>query len=254
MKVLKHVRKCGLESSLRLGLMLAVKHGFIHYVNPSLNAINANVGSTFRDVNDLISTLLNLRDLELLELQKEYSKTLEIIKNRLDRTQLPYPDAFAIAEDSGFLIYSIVRTVKPELFLETGVANGMTSSLILSAMKSNGNGTLISVDISEDVGQLIPVDLRSVWDLRILKRPFRKGFLDLLSSIHSVDIFCHDSDHSYAWQSFEYNSVKSHLRKGGMILSDDIDGSYAFIDFIRDKKVRSYSLIDTRKVFGIVTF
>ncbi|MEM3191144.1 MAG: class I SAM-dependent methyltransferase [Candidatus Parvarchaeota archaeon] len=252
MRALTHVRRYGLSSTVGLVGRSIVRRVFRDYMTPTLDEISSTVTASFNDVNALISELLALDDEKISELRREYSHILEVIKGNQNKTHLPYPENFAIEEGSGFLIYSIVRTRKPEIFLETGVANGVTTSVILSGMYSNGNGKLISFDISDDVGQIIPPDLRKRWDLRILKKPFKASFLKELNSIQSLDMFCHDSDHSYKWQSFEYNSVWDHLRLGGVMFSDDIDSSYAFVDFIKNKKVRTYSLIDTRKIFGVV--
>lgn len=252
MRILTLVRKYGLSSTAGLVTRSTVRRVFRNSMTPTLDEINSTVTASFGHVNGLISKLLALDDRKISELRQEHSQVLEIIKGQQNRTHLSYPENFAVEENSGFLIYSIVRTRKPEIFLETGVANGITSLLILSGMRSNGNGKLISFDVSDDVGQVIPLELRKRWDLRILKKPFKTSFLKELNLIQQVDMFCHDSDHSFKWQSFEYNSVFDYMRKGGMMLSDDIDSSYAFVEFIKSKKTRSYSLIDTRKIFGVV--
>lgn len=251
MKVLTHVKRYGLSSTAELVIQPIVRKVFRKHLTPTLGEISSTMNASFNDVNGLISELLDLDDEKIKELGKEYSQILEIIKSKKDKTHFSYPENFSVGKYSGFLIYSMVRTRKPEIFLETGVANGMTSTLILSGMHLNGNGTLISFDVSDDVGQIISPDLNKRWDLRILKKPFRASFLKELNSLRSVDMFCHDSDHSFKWQYFEYNSIKNHLRKGGTMFSDDIDSSYAFIDFIKTEKIQSYALIETRKIFGI---
>ncbi|MEM3845359.1 MAG: class I SAM-dependent methyltransferase [Candidatus Parvarchaeota archaeon] len=252
-KIVRIYKKEGLSSTIRAVTRFTVRRVCRNYMVPTLHEISSTVTASFNDVNGLISELLALNDEKISELWKEYSQILEIINDRQNKTHLSYPKDTAVSEDSGFLIFSIVRIRRPEIFLETGVANGMSSSLILYGMHLNGNGKLISFEVSDDVGSLIPPYLRDRWVLRILKKPFRSNFLKELNSL-SVDMFLHDSDHSFKWQSFEYNSVEDHLREGGMMLSDDIDSSYAFLNFIKNKKIRSYSLIGVRKVFGIVEF
>lgn len=46
-------------------------------------------------------------------------------------------------------------------------------------------------------------------------------------------MFLHDSDHSYRWRMFEYTTVRDRLKSDGILLSDDVDVSYAFIDFMQ---------------------
>ena len=45
------------------------------------------------------------------------------------------------------ITYSLVRLLKPELVVETGVGAGVSSWTILSAMEENRTGNLISIDL-----------------------------------------------------------------------------------------------------------
>lgn len=249
-----HIRKYGLSSTIGLVARLTVRRVFRNYMNPTLGEINSTAAASFTNVNALISELLHLGKERISELRQEYSKILDVIQAAEKSTPSPYPDNYGVEKESGFLIYSIVRTMNPKIFLETGVANGISSTIILSAMQFNEIGKLISFDVSADVGAVIPQHLKDRWELKLLRRPFKVSFLKELNSIQSVDVFCHDSDHSFQWQSFEYNSILNHIRKGGIMLSDDINSSYAFVDFVKIQKFRSYSLIETRNVFGAIPF
>lgn len=61
----------------------------------------------------------------------------------------------------------------------------------------------------------------------------------LLKQLKSVDIFLHDSLHTYEHMMFEYNTVWKHLSVNGLLLSDDVNEkwSLAFVDFCNIKKV-----------------
>lgn len=48
-------------------------------------------------------------------------------------------------------VYSLVLHIKPEIVVETGVSDGMSSFFILSALKENQKGNLYSIDLP-DVG------------------------------------------------------------------------------------------------------
>jgi predicted O-methyltransferase YrrM len=67
-----------------------------------------------------------------------------------------------------------------------------------------------------------------------------------------IDMFFHDSDHSYRNQEHEYSVFYERLRPGGFLVSDDIDASYAFLDFCRRHSVRPGVLIAQRKLLGVV--
>ena len=63
----------------------------------------------------------------------------------------------------------------------------------------------------------------------------------------------HDNDHSYGWQSFEYNIAFNKIDKNGLLVSDDVDYSCAFIDFY--KRLNGYEMlnfVNNNKVLGII--
>jgi hypothetical protein len=50
-----------------------------------------------------------------------------------------------------------------------------------------------------------------------------------VNDMPEIDIFIHDSDHSYLWQLFEYRVALGKIQsKMGLICSDDVDKSYLY--------------------------
>jgi len=188
------------------------------------------------------------------ENENEFNKVFLNYKKRLRHIKLIYPEDWSITYDEAKILYMLTLYTKPQIFLETGVANGTSSFFILSALKKNSFGKLISVDIKKDVGTIVPKSLKSNWDLKILERNLRNSFENLVLSIPKIDIFLHDSDHSYSWQSFEYNIAFNKIDKNGLLISDDIDNSCAFIDFYRKLKsnYEMLNFVTVRKVLGII--
>jgi predicted O-methyltransferase YrrM len=183
----------------------------------------------------------------------EYERVESLINNR-GESVLPYPRDWAIEGDSGRLLYAMVRRHKPNHVVETGVANGLSTSIILKALEANGNGVLTSLDISRDVGALVDREADGRWNLVVLdKRSVKRSFHSTIASLPPIDIFIHDSWHGYQWQTLEYGAAWSHLRPGGLLGSDDIELSYAFLDFSqRVARHRPLVLLDSRKAFGVV--
>ena len=108
------------------------------------------------------------------------------------------------AADSRFarLGYLLCRLISPSVVLETGVAYGVSSVFILKALEVNGRGTLHSVDLpplrseyERFWGIAVPEALQERWRLhrgssaRVLPR--------LLREIRTIDLFVHDSLHTY---------------------------------------------------------
>jgi len=152
------------------------------------------------------------------------------------------------------LLREFVRLARPKRFFETGVADGASTRIILDALEKNGDGRLVSVDISTEVGSLArqsPAVHR--WQLVVLPARGRTTvFRDAVRRAAPLDAFLHDSDHRYPWQMFEYREAWAALSPGGWLLSDDIDSSYAFLDFSRRLHLRPWVLVGPRKLFGVV--
>ena len=53
----------------------------------------------------------------------------------------------------------------------------------------------------------------------------------VLQDVGMIDIFIHDSLHTYDHMLFEYRTAWPHLRPGGILLSDDTDWNRAFPTF-----------------------
>lgn len=149
-------------------------------------------------------------------------------------------------------LYYIVRIKKPELIIETGVATGMSSFFILKAMSENSSGKLISTDIRYDAGEIVPNYLKNRWDFVLLKRDDKSQFKKFINNFDKIDIFFHDSDHSYWWQTLEYNLSFKHLKNYGLLISDDIDNSYAFLDFVRKNTLEFNSFFNTGSMAGVI--
>lgn len=146
-------------------------------------------------------------------------------------------------------LYSLVRALKPNLAIETGVLHGLTSAFFLEAMERNGHGRLLSVDLpsypqtgpanrdgvhavlpaGRPPGWAVPGHLRPRWDLRL------GSSVDVLGGLTDadggIDLFCHDSDHTYATMWWELTWAWDRLVPGGVLVCDNIDFSQAFFDF-----------------------
>jgi predicted O-methyltransferase YrrM len=141
--------------------------------------------------------------------------------------------------------YALVKLLKPEVMVETGVGAGVSSWTILHAMEENGTGRLVSIDLPTpntellpDVGYLVPAELRHRWSLRT--GPSQKLLPAVLHELGEIDIFQHDSRHSYTNQLREYNTAWPFIRSGGMLVSDDVsnDALYdASFDWNRDPSI-----------------
>jgi predicted O-methyltransferase YrrM len=136
------------------------------------------------------------------------------------------------------LVHFLVRYLKPQVMLETGVAAGWTSQAILSAMERNRVGTLYSSDFpyfrldepERYVGCLVDDSLRSRWHLAL--NGDRANLADFLPDLTSIDLVHYDSDKSVEGRQFVMDAVASRLSPDAVIVMDDIDDNTFFRDWV----------------------
>jgi predicted O-methyltransferase YrrM len=135
------------------------------------------------------------------------------------------------------LQYMAIRAFQPETVVETGVANGVSSSYILLALQKNGRGTLHSIGLDDPqflpagkpLGWVVPESLKSRWSL--LVGDSRSLLPPLLARLVTIDVFIHDSLHTYEHMLWEYRAAFPFLRAGGLLFSDDARWNSAFPEF-----------------------
>ena len=155
---------------------------------------------------------------------------------------------------AGFFLYILVRSLKPEFFLETGVSAGESSTYILQAMHDNNFGKLFSIDFPSAIvekglttimpegktsGWAIPENLKDRWELSLGKS--EELLPKILKRQEKIDVFMHDSLHTYDHMMFEYTTSWDFIKKNGLLLSDDIvvmngKGHSPFVDFAESKQ------------------
>lgn len=121
--------------------------------------------------------------------------------------------------------YAIVRAVQPDRVVETGTHLGLGSCVIAAALLRNGHGRLTTIDIDSDAGHLITEPWAGVIDRRI------GSSLTELAAMRDVDIFLHDSWHTYDYETRELAAVEANLRPRAIVLSDNAHDSAALSDW-----------------------
>lgn len=194
-------------------------------------------------------------DQELIELESHMEKFFkEIESEKYPSREKPYPLNYSINSDSRKFLYYLCRILKPKNIVETGVAYGTSSAYILKSLHDNGFGTLHSIDSvfrpwqsEKMIGKVIPKNLKEEWNL-VLGKSSEK--LQSLFDKLDVDVFVHDSLHTYKNMIFEFNIALENINKNGIIISDDVLGNDAFYDFTKTKNLENY-LIKVEEGVGL---
>lgn len=174
---------------------------------------------------------------------------------------LSYQLLYPLVSNKMQMLYFLIRKTKPQIVVETGVAAGESTSYILQALHDNKLGELYSIDLpfqwyiygnhklhldslspSKKPGYLIPNKLKKNW--KLILGDTHKMLPKLLKQLGKIDIFFHDSKHTYQTMIFEYKTAWPYIKKGGILISDDVDYTSAFSKFSKDIKAKTLRFKD----------
>jgi predicted O-methyltransferase YrrM len=143
----------------------------------------------------------------------------------------------------------------------------VSSAFILRALEENGRGTLYSVDLpplrreAERLwGIAVPGGSRGRW--RLYRGSTARVLPKVLRETRTVDLFVHDSLHTYANMRREFEAVWPRLRSGGLLLADDVERNRAFAELrlrdpalwrvVEDREVSPFHGRAAPVIFGVV--
>jgi len=133
-------------------------------------------------------------------------------------------------------IWCLVCHLRPQRVVETGVAHGITSRVVLEALERAGAGHLWSIDLPAmdptlhgAIAVAVPERLRGGWTY--IAGTSRRHLPGLLAQLRRIDMFIHDSSHTRRNMLFELRQAWPALDRGA-IVADDVNQSAAFADFV----------------------
>ena len=197
----------------------------------------------------LLNSLEELQNTEFYidsSLLKEGLRIAEQLAKKISDSD--FPEIWNIELKLASYLYSYIMQEKPLIVVETGVANGFSTRVMMAALEQTG-GSLHSFDVRGECRSVY----RGIgkWTFHHVPRKNQMNFLQKNTSNLVVNFWFHDSDHSYLWQKFEYELAISRLALNGLLISDDIDTSEAWIEFCEKEKMLNISVFDSRKIFGL---
>jgi predicted O-methyltransferase YrrM len=153
-------------------------------------------------------------------------------------------------------LYAMIRDRNPSTVVETGVCNGSSALVILSALQKNDYGRLYSVDVpnreklapGREPGWIIPDELRDRWDLRL--GDSCDHLPEITDESGAVDVFLHDSTVIILLD--EIGEIWPSLDRDGIMIADDIHhhhGDRAYESVLESFPVRGGYLAPDVAVF-----
>jgi predicted O-methyltransferase YrrM len=154
----------------------------------------------------------------------EFRSWIERRRRQLGEFRGPYRLGSTPAFDCE-TIYLLVRAMKPGVVVETGVCYGTSTAYVLQALAENRRGVLYSIDLGNAADEppndfFIPQRLTDRWHLII--GDSTRVLPQLLAELERIDLFHHDSLHSYEHMMWEYETAFPKLRAGGVLSSHDV--------------------------------
>lgn len=170
--------------------------------------------------------------------------------------------------DDALFLYWLVRQHRPRTVVQTGVCNGLSSAFIMLALDRNGDGGKLHVIDMPAVfnpadpvwtrrgkvyGVVIPEGKSSGWIVpdscrdrfEVIVGDAKVHLPKLIDRLGSIDMFYHDSDHTYDHMMFEFGEARRKLKPGGLVVADDINWNASLWDFADACGVPSYNFQQT---------
>jgi predicted O-methyltransferase YrrM len=138
------------------------------------------------------------------------------------------------------LLYLLVRALRPQRVLETGVRPGYSTAWVLAALDANREGELYSIGPGTtagrasgvpagSVGELVPPALRGRWTLFLGNSTDR--LVDVLAQIGPIDLFFSDNGPDLDRSQFELRKAWTAMAPGGIVVAHHIDANPAWAEF-----------------------
>jgi hypothetical protein len=233
----------------RIFSLIEIRFNLLFFASKPTNAVC---------INDMLSMLGNRQDLQRFLQGDEAERSIESIRHEFDKQlagygyNLPFPVEFNADKSFALLVFAIARFLHPEKVVETGIGYGVASALILLALKKNGKGNLMSMDLhplSDPEGKFIgigvPQELHDNW--KVFSGSSRRLLPKIITECGTVSLFVSDSANVFTLQRYEFNMVLPNLITNGAMIFNNV--SLKFQEYLNSVKgIEFYSIWQSEKI------
>ena len=166
-----------------------------------------------------------------IDLPEELMDLIQTEEKKLTKYNIKLGDGANLS-----LLYQLIFLTSTRKVIETGVAYGWSSLVILFALKDKEGHQLISTDKpmpNEDYNSMVGIVVQEKflknWDL--MKEADVEAIPKALKKLGAYDLCHYDSDKSYEGRTWAYKKLWDNLKPGGVFISDDISDNLAFKHF-----------------------
>jgi hypothetical protein len=180
-------------------------------------------------------------------LEQGFDEAWDDLARRMGSAGLTVGEGHDADANLAHVVWCAIRHLNPARVLETGVARGVTSVLALGAMaqSDDGSGRLWSIDLPPMMTgwheqSKVLVDETAWPDWTYIRGSSRRTMGSTCASMGSIDIFIHDSLHTPQTMKYEFEKAWPFMRSGSLLISDDVEGNSAFVDFVTSRGVEKW--------------
>jgi predicted O-methyltransferase YrrM len=133
--------------------------------------------------------------------------------------------------DSAWALYGLVRSMKPQVCVEIGSAQGRSACFIGTALRDNGMGKLYAIDphCQTDWNDTASIDTYSIM-MRNIRRLKLQKHVEIVREMSNtaaqrwslpIDLLFIDGDHSYEGVKYDWNAFVSFVQPFGLVIFHD---------------------------------
>lgn len=193
----------------------------------------------------------------LLDPIEQYPEVFSHAQQKVEAYEIPFKKMKLAGSADLTLLYSVLVRSNAKFIVETGVALGWSSLVILLYLDKKKCGRLASVDMPylslrakrSWVGLVVPQRFFRYW--KLYRMPDRAGLAKAFKHLPSVDFVHYDSDKSYKGRIWAYCRIWSKLSANGILMSDDIGDNFAWRDFCEMHKIEQTVVKFRGKFIGL---
>ena len=122
------------------------------------------------------------------------------------------------------MLFSIVREVKPTSCIELGSCVGISAAYMASAQKLYGNGTVVTLEGSDEIAELAKETLASIGleNSTVVVGPFHETLDGVLESSRPIDFLFNDGHHDHDAVLDYFERSLPFLADSAVVVFDDI--------------------------------
>lgn len=182
----------------------------------------------------------NFRPLQPIPGEDPDDKPLSLLAKMRGNTAFPkhvlryfkdYPARSFISDESRAILYSLIRSLRPQVVVEVGTLFGGTTEVLARALWRNGSGEVHTTDPfggerCPPIFAAWPAELQKIVNFHPLMS--MEFFLELERRGLLIDLCLVDGNHDYEFALFDLLMAARRLRPGGIVILDNVDQSGPF--------------------------